>query len=90
VITECEQVIQRETGNAYHFDAGVSIITVCTQTARHLVKWGERDMHPGEMRMCDDHMKDFLADAEYCEDIEWTFHADLGECTDTLPLAHAV
>jgi hypothetical protein len=60
----CEQVT---------FVGEAEMIAECDNIVKHKVTWGEKDMHPGEMYMCDQHMRDFLADAEWCEGITWTY-----------------
>jgi hypothetical protein len=87
--SECEQVLQVVTAGAklpIH-ELQLTTYEVCSGGATHRVQWGEKDMHPGEMWFCDKHMTDFLADAEWCEDITWTYVQRVDEVID---LADAV
>ena len=74
---DCEQVTIDFNDPRVHQgqwqDVATEVYNVCTEVAKHKVEWGEKDMHPGEMFMCDHHMSEFLQDAEWCEGITWTF-----------------
>jgi hypothetical protein len=73
-VHECEQV--HYLGTRQHVSDPLyqlSVFEECSEQAKHHIEWGEKDMHPGEMWMCDFHMSEFLQDAEYCEGITWTF-----------------